>query len=615
MKMGFSDRPQGGGRMNRITRHLVFCLVLFAVVSCVYGQQPEGRMAFTVSMKQPHTHYFHVEFQCEGLEGDLLDFKIPAWTPGYYWIMDYAKNVLNFHAEDGAGNPLSWKKTTKNTWQVACEESAAVTVSYDVYAFKRSVADSFLDDRRAFIAPAGVFMHVGDQILHPVTITFEPNKSGDRISTGLDPVEGRPNTFYAPDFDVLYDCPVLIGSQEILSFEVQGIPHMIAVENLGSFDKDKFVSDIKKIVESAVQFIGEIPYRHYTFIMMDQGGGGLEHLNSMAVFSNSSGWSNPRSYQGWLSFIAHEFYHLCNVKRIRPIALGPFDYDRENYTTMLWVSEGFTVYYEYLILLRAGLMTREEFFKQVSRYISGYENRPGHLFQSAAESSFDTWMKFFDRNENSANTTISYYDKGAALGLLLDLKIRHESKNRKSLDDVMRTLYEKFYKEKKRGFTDQEFREVCEAAAGCPLAEIFDDYVATVAEIDYPKYFAHAGLEIDVKLEEQPGVFFGASTRAQDGNLIIFSVEWDSPAQRGGLSAQDEILAIDGIRTTERILDRFLEAKKPGDKIRVLITRRGMIQEKEVILAAQKERSFRIRPMPDPNPLQAAILADWLRDH
>jgi predicted metalloprotease with PDZ domain len=613
--MGFSVHHRGGKEMKKIARNLVFCLVFFISVSVVYGQQPEGRMAFVVSMEQPHTHYFHVELRCESMEGDSLDFKMPAWTPGYYWIMDYAENVLHFHAEDGAGNPLTWKKTAKNIWQVVCGDSTAVTVSYDVYAFRRSVADSFLDDRRAFIAPAGVFMHVGGKIGHPATVTFEPNKPGDRISTGLDPVEGKPNTFYAPNFDVLYDCPVLIGSQEILTFEVQSIPHVIAVENLGSFDKDKFVSDIKKIVESAVQFIGEIPYRHYTFIMMDQGGGGLEHLNSMAVFSNSSGWNNPQSYKGWLSFIAHEFYHLYNVKRIRPFALGPFDYDRENYTTMLWVSEGFTVYYEYLILMRAGLLTRDEFFEHVRRYIENYENRPGRLFQSASESSFDTWLKFFDRNENSANTTISYYDKGAALGLLLDLKIRHETKNRKSLDDVMRTLYEKFYKEKKRGFTDREFREECEQVTGCALPEIFDVYVATVKKIDYPKYFAYAGLEIDVTPEKQPGVFFGADTRPQDGNLVISSVEWDSPAQQGGLSAQDEIIALDGIRVTTRTMDRFFEAKKPGDKIRVSIARRGMVQEKEIVLATKMERSFRIRPMSDPDPLQAAILADWCRDH
>jgi predicted metalloprotease with PDZ domain len=346
--------------------------------------------------------------------------------------------------------------------------------------------------------------------------------------------------------------------------------------------------------------------------MMDQGGGGLEHLNSMAVFSNASGWNNPRSYKGWLSFIAHEFFHLYNVKRIRPIALGPFDYDRENYTNMLWVSEGFTVYYEYLILKRSGLLSLEEYLEMVQRYIVGYENRPGHLFQSAAESSFDTWMKFFSRDENSVNTTISYYDKGAALGLLLDLKIRYETKNKKSLDDVMRTLYVKYYKEKNRGFTDEEFRMECERAAGCSLPEIFDVYVSTTKEIDYPKYFAYAGLEIDIMPEELPGVFFGAETRDQDGSLVISRVEWDSPAQNNGLSAHDEILALDGIRATERTLGQILDSKKPGDRVRVLISRRNTLQEVEVIMGKKMERSFNIRPVENPNPLQSAILEGWL---
>lgn len=600
--------------MNKITRQIVFLIVCLFAAVVAFSLPQKGTMAFIVSMEQPHTHYYHVVFHCDGLKGETQDFEMPVWTPGYYWIMDYAKNVLNFQAIDEAGRPLAWTKTSKNTWRVRSGKAASLIVSYDVYAFNRSVADSFLDDRRAFICPAGVFMHVTGQIEHPVTVTFKPNQNHYTISTGLDPVTDRPNTFFAPDFDILYDCPILIGNQQILTFYVQGIPHFIAVENLGTFDREKFIADIKRVVEGAVKLIGEIPYKHYTFIMMDQGGGGLEHLNSMAVFSNASSWNNPRGYKGWLSFIAHEFFHLYNVKRIRPAALGPFDYDRENYTNMLWVSEGFTVYYEYLILKRAGLLSPEEYFEMVQRFIASYENRPGRLFQSAAEASFDTWMKFFSRNENSANTTISYYDKGAALGLLLDLKIRHETKNKNSLDDVMRTLYMKYYKEKSRGFTDEEFRMECEQAAGCPLDEIFDVYVSTTEEIDYPKYFAYAGLEIDIASKELPGAFLGTETRVQDGGLMISRVEWDSPAQHSGLSARDEIIALDGIRATERTLDQVLDSKKPGDRIRVLISRRNAIQEIEVTLGKKMERSFDICPVENPDSLQSAILEDWLQE-
>jgi predicted metalloprotease with PDZ domain len=599
--------------MKHAIRLLLIGLAFLAATGISRGDQ-QGALEFTVSMERPHRHYYHVLLRCQGLGNDVIDFKLPAWTPGYYRIMDYARNVLNFRVENEAGTPLAWEKTAKNTWRVETGGEDTLLVSYDIYAFTRSVADSFLDDRRAFISPTGVFIHPAELLQHPVTVRFIPSREGAIISTGLDPVEGREGMFYAPDFNVLYDCPVLIGDHEILRFDHEGIPHVIAVEELGAFDRDRFVADIRRVVQGTVRLMGgDIPYRHYTFIMMDQGGGGLEHLNSMAVFSNSASWSSPRSYQGWLSFIAHEYYHLYNVKRIRPIALGPFDYDRENYTRLLWVSEGISVYYQDIILKRAGILTQDEYFERVRSFIRGYENRPGRLFQSVTESSYDTWMKFFSRNENSVNTTISYYDKGAALGLLLDLKIRHETENQTSLDDVMRTLYETYHKEKGRGFTDAEFREACERAAGVPLSEIFEEYAPTVAALDYPKYLAYAGLEIDATTRIMPGVYFGAVTRAQEGNLMIASVEWDSPAQRGGLSARDEILALDGIRAAERILTRLLEGKKPGDTLRILLARRGRIQEAEIMLGERLERSFRIEPVPNPDPLQAMILEDWLR--
>jgi predicted metalloprotease with PDZ domain len=280
---------------------------------------------------------------------------------------------------------------------------------------------------------------------------------------------------------------------------------------------------------------------------------------------------------------------------------------------MLWVSEGISVYYQSLILVRAGFLNREEYFERVGRFIRGFEDRPGRRLQSAAEASFDTWMKFFSRDENSTNTTISYYDKGAALGLLLDLKIRHESENRMSLDDVMRALYRTYYRDEQRGFTDSEFREECERAAGCALPEIFDVYVDTTADIDYPKYFAYAGLEIDVKPKEQAGAYLGATVEEQGGRLRVASVEWDSPAQEGGLSAFDEIIALDGRRADARMLERTLAARRPGDSLRILVSRRGRVRELDVVLGKKSRRSFDIRPVADPDSLQSAILEDWLR--
>ncbi len=571
------------------------------------------RISITVSMEQPTAHYYHVVVRAEGLKGETQDFKMPAWTPGYYRIMDYAKFVKDFRAEDGAGRTLAWEKTAKNTWRVRTGKAAAVVASYDVYAFTRFVADSYLGDDGGFITPTGVFMHVAGRLNDPVELKVVPHDGWKQVSTGLDPVDGRPNTFTAPDFDTLYDCPILVGNQEILTFEAAGRPHTVAAYDLGSFDRAKFTGDLAKIVEAAAALMGELPYRHYTFLIIGPGGGGLEHLNSTAVTLNPDSLADARGYRGWLSFIAHEYFHLFNVKSIRPVALGPFDYDRENYTNMLWFSEGVTVYYESLLLNRAGLMTREEVLEQLGSTIADYENAPGRRQQSAILSSFDTWIGFFGRSEHAANTSISYYDIGCGLGLLLDLRIREASKGRSSLDDVMRTLYRTFYKEKKRGFTDQEFRDVCEKAAGVPLGEIFDIYAATTGKWDYARYLGWAGLAIDLEPKPAADPWFGASTQDQGGSAIISTVEPDSPAALAGLSIQDEILAMDGTRVTPRSLPAILAARKPGDRIEVLYARRGHTGETEVTLGKKSEPAFRITPIAEPTPKQKALLDAWLK--
>lgn len=601
--------------MKNVSQAIVVSTAVLVAASSALGNEPTGTMAITLSMEQPSAHYYHVVFRCEGLVGETQDFKMPAWTPGYYQIMDFARNVRGFRAEDEAGNPLPWQKTTKNTWRVKSGQATSVTVSYDVYAFGRSVADSYLDDTRGYISPAAVFMHVAGQIRHPVTISVRPHPTWSRVSTGLEPLEGRPSTFVAPDFDVLYDCPILLGSQEVLSFEVRGIPHFVVLDVLESFDRTQLAVDMRRMIEVAVAIIGEVPYRHYAFMVMGGGRGGLEHQNSTALMIDDPySLKDPVGYRGWLRFVAHEFFHLYNVKRIRPVALGPFDYDAENYTRMLWMSEGLTVYYEDLILRRAGFLTREEYFERARTNISQYESTPGHQFQSATEASFDTWIHFFNRGENAANTTISYYDKGAALGMLLDLKIRHESKNRRSLDHVMRALYQDYYRERARGFTDDEFREACETAAGTPLAEVFDVYASTAKDIDYPRYLAYAGLDIDLEPRALPGAYLGAVTESREGRVVVSSVEWDSPAQRGGLSARDEILGVDGVRATSRAIDEMLKARRSEETIRMLIARRDRIHEVEIVLGKKMERSFRIRPVANPSPLQSTILTDWLRD-
>ena len=564
-------------------------------------------MAFTVTMDHAADHSYHVAFRCDGLTGATQDFTMPVWTPGYYRVMDYERHVSHFAARDGDGRSLPWEKVTKNTWRVAGAPS--ITVEYDVFANTVFGAQNYLDPGRGYISPPGLYLYVAGQLRHPVTVNLAIPASWQHIATGLDPVPGEPHTYSAPDFDIFYDCPTLMGNQEALRFDVRGVPHYVAIENVpAEADRPQILSDLKRIVEAATGMIGEIPYTHYTFLLMGTGNGGIEHLNSASISFNGKSITTENGYRGWLSYVAHEYFHNFNVKRIRPLALGPFDYETENLTNMLWVSEGISVYYQDLLLVRAGLVTREQYLDKMAAAMSRFETSGGHRYQSASESSLHTWNAPFAGN----NTSISYYENGGMLGAMLDLAIRHQSGNARSLDDVMRTLYRKYYKEWKRGFTDAEFRQECETAAGAPLDEVFS-YASTTNDVDYAKYFAYAGLAVSVAEQEAPGGFLGLNTQTEDGKMMVAGVTAESPAEAAGLAAGDELVEADGVKATPRGMADLLAAKKPGDRLKLQVVRGGATREVEAVLAKNTKRTFGLTPAPQANRLQEKILDDWLR--
>ncbi len=598
----------------QLTARVLALSVLIALLPSVgVGNGPESNLAFTLSMN-PAEHLYRISLRCEGLAEELLDFKLPVWMPGYYGLQDYPKNVRNFRVEDEAGSSLPWEKTTENCWRVAAGRTSVVIVSYDVLATSSFVAHCYLGEDRGAIAPVGLFMHVAGRLDRPVTVKILQPPGWKDIATGLDRIPGSdPATFTAPDFDTLYDCPIVLGNLDRLPpFEIDGVPHYFVGHQLGIADPVGFLKDLKPVIEAGIRIIGEIPYRHYTFLGIGPGMGGIEHGNSVGMGFNYAGPETRAKKIRNLAFLAHEYFHGFNVKRIRPIALGPFDYDKPNLTRMLWVSEGFTSYYEAIMLRRAGVTTDEEFFKEIGDVIASYENKTGRLFQSATQSSFESWSQGpFGGRGTGIVKTISYYDKGAALGALLDLAIRQETKNRASLDTVMRTLYRKFHKELGRGWTDEEFRAVCEKTAGAPLAEIFD-FAATTRDVDYAKYFTYAGLEFE-KPETLPEAFLGAVVEdGKDGRLVVAATEPDSPARNAALAPSDVILTLNGSAAAAAAFENALKALKPGDRIKLGLERGGTRREIEVVLANRVKRTWKILPIAEPNPLQRAILNGWL---
>ncbi len=482
-----------------ISKSLIVLFFVLSITSCTNtGNNTTEKknsidLKFTVSMPDPASQNFIVELNCSGINEDTINLKMPEWMPGYYQIMDYSDAVSEFEVE----SDLLVTRQNDNTWQIVTSKRKPFQLSYKVKADKKFVANSFLDTTHAYIVPPSLFMYIDNYLDIPVTVEFNLNNKWSDIVTGLDDVIGKEYTYLASDFDILYDCPILIGNLESLEpFYVSGVEHQFIGYDIGEFDQEVFMTELQKIIQAATDLMGDIPYEKYKFIGIGPGHGGIEHLNNTTVSFDGNTLSDEKAFNRMMSFLAHEYFHNYNVKRIRPVELGPFDYSRENKTNQLWISEGLTVYYEYIVVKRSGVFNEEEFLACFEGEINSVENDPGRHYQSLVQSSYYTWEEGpFGDPGTKEDRSISYYVKGPVVGLLLDFAIREATDNQKSLDDVMRFMYNTYYKGLQRGFTSAEFQLACEKIAGTLLTPVFE-YVHTTKDLDYNKYLAYAGLEL-----------------------------------------------------------------------------------------------------------------------
>ena len=581
-------------------------------------------IAYTISMRRPHTHMLEVEARLRyaAAAPNSVSLVMPVWTPGSYLVREFERNVQDFHAADDSGRALPWVKLNKNTWRVEMNGARELRVSYNVYSNELSVRTNEVNDRHAFWNNAATLVYPDGNLGSPSTLRVEPF-GGWKIATGLPAVAGQRDTFRAENFDILYDSPFLVSNFKTVEFEVKGVAHRVVIDGDGNYDAERIRRDVQKIVSTEAEMMGEIPYHDYTFLLLlgASGGGGLEHLNSTSLTFRRFGFSTEADWRGFYTLVAHEFFHLWNVKRIRPDALGPFDYTQENYTRLLWVAEGVTSYYENLFVRRAGLMTDRQYLDAVARAFQNLQNTPGRLEQSAEESSFDAWIKQYRPDENSINSTISYYDKGAILGLLLDLEIRKRSGGARSLDDVMRSLYRDFYK-RGRNYTPEDFQRVAESAAGTGLDDFFRRYVRGREELDYNAALDVAGLRLDTAAapdtsrtaaNEPLYIYPLGATVAQEGErLVVRNVHAGEPAYEQGLNANDQIVAVDGYRATRDFLNSRVAEKHPGDTLTLTVFRADELRTFPVKLGAHTSAAYRIVAVAQPTEQQKRNYQAWL---
>jgi predicted metalloprotease with PDZ domain len=596
-------------------------------------------IAFTVAMPRPHTHLFDIDVSIKrgptatAPTEELL--VMPVWTPGSYLIREFQRHVQDFEAKDAAGQSLKWEKINKNTWRVVTNGSRDWHATYRVYANELSVRTSELNSSHAYWNSANLLMYPEGFLTSPSTVRVVAPDVW-KVATGLPGVPGQRNTFRAENFDVLYDSPFEVSNFKNILFNVKGVPHRIVIDGEGNYDPERMRRDVQKIVGTQIELMGgEIPYRDYTFILhlRTAAGGGLEHANSTSLGYTRFGFAilggnrstsaapvqsetPQRDYRGFLSLVSHEFFHLWNVKRIRPDTLGPFDYTKENYTKNLWVAEGITDYYADLTLRRAGFISDVEFLSATARAIQTLQNTPGRLVQSVEESSFDSWIKYYRPDENSINSQISYYDKGAILGLLLDLEIRKRTNGAKSLDDVLRYLYTEFFK-RNRNYTPEDFQKAAELAAGGSLEDFFAKYVRGKEELNYNAALEAVGMRLDTTMLSATGqpverVYLGADVRQEQDRLLVTRVYAGSAAYDQGLNTGDQIVALDNTRVTRDSFNARIAEKKPGDLINLTIFRFDELSTLLVKLGGRSDGTYRIIPLATQTEAQKRMLRSWL---
>jgi predicted metalloprotease with PDZ domain len=490
------------GRVWRVSLAIALLWTLPSL-SPIWAQRLDP-IVYSVRIRAPETQFADIEAIVPTGRRGSVEIMMPIWSPGYYRVEDYAANVQALDARTPDGVVLRAEKTQKNRWRIHTGGAPAVIVSYRVLCAQQSVTTNWVGQDYAVLNGAPTFVTLVERARRPHEVQIELPGGWTHVMTGLEgPLDGQANRFRAADYEMLVDSPILAGKLAVHEFEVAEKPHLVvAAGDYALWNASDATRDLAAIVGETYRFWGFLPYEKYLFLLMfRQGGGGLEHRNSnlstvRAHVSASSGrWSA-------LGLLSHEYFHLFNVKRLRPTELGPFDFENPPTTGSLWISEGLTSYYSDLMIVRAGLQSHENYLASLSSLIGRLQTAPGRLLQSVEQSSREVWANSNSGVNPTANT-VSYYNKGAVLGLLLDAKIQRVTEGRRSLDDVLRLAYQRYSGD--RGYTDDEFRLTVEEVAGTDLREWFRASISTTQELDYTDVLEWYGLHFSSSAQEPAG--------------------------------------------------------------------------------------------------------------
>jgi predicted metalloprotease with PDZ domain len=598
-------------------RRIAFLFVLASLVcasaSVAAAQTDQFRVDYTVEVASASGHVFHVTADVRNVRDAQLDLALPTWTPGWYTVENYAKNILRMNFKDADGHSLPHQMTRKQTWRITTGGAHEIKVDFDYFANVLALNQAKITNDYAFFTGTELFLEPVGHRAAPSSVRLKV-PAGWQIMSALKETSD-PNVFTAPDYDTLVDSPTEMGRFDVTRFEVEGKPHFFVSTPAGAFSQEKrerLAPMLAKIVAAERAVFNELPYEKYIYFYFlaraeSDASGGLEHNNSHVAVGRSPQGLEP---EGLTGLAAHEFFHLWNVKRLRPAEMFPYDYSREQETPSLWVSEGFTNYYGSLSTYRAGLRTRDEFLQSVAGAVAGVETNPARAYISPADASTSTWLCY----DTPCAFQISYYTQGQNLGALLDLSVRHDSNGAHDLDEVMRTAYANFYK-RGRGFTSEDFISVVSKLAGRDYRDFFRRYVTGTDAPPYDEIFGYAGYRLEKATRKLPSL--GVNFNATDQGLVITNVAPDGAAARAGLATGDVLLKIDdtSLRATPGggISIANSLAGKIDQTVKLAIKRGNEEKTLEARVGSRETSDYQLVEVVNPTPEQLKLREGWLK--
>jgi predicted metalloprotease with PDZ domain len=602
-------------------------------MSAVLTTSAREPIAYRVSMAEPASHEYQIEMRVPPLPGrDSVDLLFPAWAPGSYMVRDFVRHVFRLEITDGRGRALAPGGTVrvdKQRWRIATG-GQAFRVRYRVFAFEATVRTSFLDDSHGYWNGTSLFFYVDGELERPCEVTVAPARAGWQVATALTRVPGRRSgrkpTYAAANFDELADSPFEVGTHARDTFSVGRTRFELALYGRTNADPARLRDILRRVVTATGRIFGGFPFDRYLFIVhaLPVGSGGLEHRASVTMDIAGLSFDDEAGYVRFADLAAHEFFHAWNVKRIHDSALGPFDYTGESYTRLLWLYEGCTDYLAHVIMLRAGITRERQFLRMIADDWPKYATRPGRNETSLEELSFEAWIKQYKPSENFTNRSVSYYEKGFWTAMALDLTLRLENGGRRGLPEMIRRLWDRFGR-RDRPITDPDVRAAATAVAGRRLDRFFDRYVRGKNELPLPALLRRAGLRIDARAEwdedDKPAgerdPVRSRRARAWTGLALhadrttVRNVVPDSPAWRAGLTFGDEIVAVDGVRTTAATFAKRIADHAPGARVRLAFFRRDQLAEADLTLGQSPERKLSVSVAPKAGVRAQAVRRGW----